>query len=132
MVRFAPVYKRCLATGAAIITCVFSAGTASSQALNQALVQLYNASPDLMAARYVAENTNEIYNQVAANALPTVSASSQGSLSRSYTELLRDTGAFNASGSVTTGISLNQNFSPVISGGVTQTKKSIEAGWVNY
>jgi len=132
MVQRAPVMRRLAAAG---LTAVFSACAAPvvhADSLNQALVKLYNNSHDLMAARYAAENSNEIFNQVAANALPQVSSSWQTTYARSYNEILEDAGDFSSTGSLQGGVSLSQTISPVISGGVVQTRKSIEAGWVVY
>jgi len=132
MVRNAPLLRRLCVASVTLVGMVTTARIAQADTLQQALVQLYNNSPDLMAARYVAENTNEIFNQVAANALPQVTSTWQGSYARSYTEALRDTGDFSPSGSLSGGVSVSQTISPVISGGVIQTRKSIEAGWVGY
>ena len=132
MVRNAPILRRVIVAGVTLVGMISTARIAQAETLGQALVRLYNSSPDLMAARYVAENTNEIFNQVAANALPQVTSTWQGSYARTYTEILRDQGDFNPSGSLGAGISVNQTISPVVSGGVVQTRKSIEGGWVGY
>ena len=132
MVRNAPILRRVIVAGVTLFGMISTARIAQAETLGQALVRLYNSSPDLMAARYVAENTNEIFNQVAANALPQVTSTWQGSYARTYTEILRDQGDFNPSGSLGAGIAVNQTISPVVSGGVVQTRKSIEGGWVGY
>lgn len=132
MVRNAPILRRVIVAGVTLVGMISTARIAQAETLGQALVRLYNSSPDLMAARYVAENTNEIFNQVAANALPQVTSTWQGSYARTYTEILRDQGDFNPSGSLGAGISVNQTISPVVSGGVVQTRKSIEGGWAGY
>ena len=132
MVRNAPILRRVIVAGVTLFGMISTARIAQAETLGQALVRLYNSSPDLMAARYVAENTNEIFNQVAANALPQVTSTWQGSYARTYTEILRDQGDFNPSGSLGAGISVSQTISPVVSGGVVQTRKSIEGGWAGY
>ena len=98
MVRNAPLLKRLCAAGATIVGITTVTVTAQADTLQQALVALYNNSPDLMAARYTAESTNEAFNEVAANALPQVSSTWNTAFSRSYTEILRDAGDFTSSG----------------------------------
>lgn len=138
MVRNAPILRRVIVAGVTLVGMISTARIAQAETLGQALVRLYNSSPDLMAARYVAENTNEIFNQVAANALPQVTSTWQGSYDRAYTELLSNelvpssAARPNPSGGLSAGISVTQTISPVVSGGVVQTRKSIEGGWVGY
>jgi len=132
MVRNAPLLKRLCAAGATIVGITTATVAAQADTLQHALVALYNNSPDLMAARYTAESTNEAFNEVAANALPQVSSTWNTAFSRSYTEILRDAGDFTSSGRLGGGISVSQTISPVVSGGVVQTRKAVEAGWVNY
>ena len=133
MVRNAPMLKRICAFGVTYVGMMAATVVpAKADSLQQALVTLYNSSPDLMTARYVAENTNEIFNQVAANALPQVSSTWQTTYGRTYNEILRDSGDFTTSGSLVGGVSVSQTISPVIAGGVVQTRKSVEAGWVGY
>jgi outer membrane protein len=134
MVRKAPFLKCVRAAGVTLVgtMMVMVSAPAKADTLNQALVKLYNSSPDLMAARYAAEATNEVFNQVAANALPQVTSTWQTAYGRTYNEILRDTGDFTTSGSLSGGLSVSQTISPVISGGVVQTRKSVEAGWAGY
>ena len=132
MVQLAPVMRRLAVAGLTVVFSACATPVVHADSLNQALVKLYNNSHDLMAARYAAESSNEIFNQVAANALPQVSSSWQTTYARSYNEILEDAGGFSSSGNLQGGVSLSQTISPVISGGVVQTRKSIEAGWVVY
>ena len=132
MVRRALFMRRLASAGLTAVLTACATAPVHAESLHQSLATLYNNSHDLMAARYAAENSNEIFNQVAANALPQVSSTWQTTYARSYNEILEDAGDFNATGSLQGGVSLSQTFSPVISGGVVQTRKSIEAGWVAY
>ena len=133
MVRLAPMLRRACAASVILVGMIaVTSRAAQADTLQQALAKLYTDSPDLMAARYVAETTNEVFNQVAANALPQVSTSWNANYGRTYTEILRDQGDFTIDGGLQAGVSLTQTISPVLSGGVTQTRKSVEAGWVNY
>ena len=132
MVHFAPVMRRLATASLATVFATCASGVARAESLTQALVTLYNNSHDLMVARYAAENSNEIFNQVAANALPQVSSSWQTTYARSYNDIIEDQGDFSPSGNLQGGVTLSQTISPVVSGGVVQTRKSIEAGWVAY
>ncbi|MAV47016.1 MAG: hypothetical protein CBC49_003315 [Alphaproteobacteria bacterium TMED89] len=133
MVRNAPMLKRMCAVGAISIGMMAATAVpATADSLQQALVRLYNSSPDLMAARYAVEGSNEFFNEVAANALPKVTSDWRASFTRSYNDILRDTGDFSRTGRVVGGISVEQGISPVLSGGVVQVRKTIEASWVNY
>ena len=67
MVRNAPMLKRMCAVGAISIGMMAATAVpATADSLQQALVRLYNSSPDLMAARYAVEGSNEFFNEVAA------------------------------------------------------------------
>ena len=138
MVLRALVMRRLAAAGLTAVFSAFATAPAHADSLHQALATLYNNSHDLMAARYAAENSNENFNFVAANALPKITSTWDTNYSRRYTELSRNElsestlARPNPSAGLSAGLTISQTFSPAVAGGVKQVRKSVETGWISY
>lgn len=114
---------------ATAVGCVFAAGEASAQTLQQALTQAYEANPDLQAARASQRALDENYVQARAGFGPQVNATLAGQYTKSQGSVLGiPTNIENDSGNGT--VSLDQ---PLYTGGrvtaqVQQALRDIEAG----
>ena len=138
MMRRALVMRRLAAAGLTAVLTACATAPVHAESLHQALATLYNNSHDLMAARYAAENSNENFNFVAANALPKITSTWDTNYSRRYTELSRNElsestlARPNPAAGLSAGLAISQTFSPAVAGGVQQVRKSIETGWISY